>query len=32
MTHDLELTATNATGSTSDQVRITVDNPFDCVA
>ena len=30
-THDLRLTATNATGSTSDDVRVYIKDPALCV-
>jgi hypothetical protein len=30
-THDLRLTATNGTGSTSDDVRIYIKDPLQCI-
>jgi hypothetical protein len=30
-THDLRLTATNSTGSTSDDVRVYIRDPFQCI-
>jgi len=30
-THDLRLTATNGTGSTSDDVRVYIKDPLQCI-